>query len=355
MKDAKTEHYLTARGYTWQYVKDFPIARLDLKEAESNPARLGKALDEEYALSIGLAVQDGAELPAIVTHDTGDGLDDIITGRHRVSGVTTFCKPRRDTIDAYRVREADKFRVDLLVRTINTIEGHAPGTHERLIHVAEMRRKYPHTTTKDIAKEFGVAVETAHEYLRVLAMERRAEELGVGHIVRNNRGFSMKLKSALNSINIDSVFVHAVDMVAKHPNDFKGSAGSTLAKELRSLGSERRMLKFVETRDRELTEVDDQRKAKKSRSPTGRATLFVGAARSLLKKYPGSPDKLYLEGLGSTCDQLRRELKVLREARDALDDVEGAVEKLLADLERQEEWQQKARPGNQSSEGTSPA
>jgi hypothetical protein len=356
MKDPKTENWLGLHGYTWQFVAKVPIAKIDLKEAEANPARLGRALDEEYALSIGLAVQDGAELPAVVVLDRGEPQFDVMTGRHRIYGVTHFCKPAHDTIDAYVVREVDPYRVELLSRSINVIEGHAPDTTERLTHVAEVRRKFPHSKPHELASQFKLSTKQVNEYLRVLAMEKRADDLGVGHIVRNNRAFGLKTKADLNSIQNDNVFANAVVMVAKHHNDFRGTAGTTFAKELRAAGSERRALKYIEERDRELTEAEEQRKVKKSRSPSGRATMFVGAARSLLKKYPGTPDKLYLEGLGTTCNELKRELKVLKEARNALDDVEGALEKLIADMERQEEWRKKpaAARGEQNYGSTSP-
>ena len=356
MKDSKTEYFLTANGYTWQFHKELPLDQLDMKEAESNPARLGSALDEDYALGIGLAVQEGADLPAIVVLDDGTALYKIVTGRHRINGVTDFCKPPRPALDAYVVREVDPYRIQLLIRTINVIEGHAPDTRERLTHIAEMRRMFPHSTAKELAALFRVATNTAAEYLRVIAMERRAEDLGIGNIAKS-RTIPMKLKAQLQGLQNDNIFLHAVTMVSRHPNDFRGKTpGETLVKELRSAGSERKALKYLDERDRELTDAEDQRKVKKSRSPSGKATLFVGAARSLLKKYPGSPNKLYLEGLGTTCNELKRELKVLREARNALDDVDEALVKLIADLERQEEWKQKsiaAARGSQPSDSIS--
>lgn len=342
MKDQKTEYFLSSNGYTWQFQKDLPLTMLDMKEAESNPARLGAALDEEYALSIGLAVQDGAELPAIVVLDDGTPMYRIITGRHRVKGVTDFCKPQFQALDAYVVREVDPYRVQMLTRTINIIEGHAPNTRERLTHIAEMRRMFPHSTAKELSGQFKVAAQTANEYLRVLSMERRADDLGVGHVAKG-KAIPFKLKAQLQSIQSDNVFMHAVAVVARHPNDFRGQTpGSTLIKELKSAGTERKALKYLDERDRELTDAEDTRKVKKSRSPSGKATLFVGAARSLLKKYPGTPTKLYLEGLGTTCNELKRELRVLRDARNVIDEVDEALVKLIADLERQEEWKQKS-------------
>src|SRR6516162_2138199 len=206
MKDSKTEYFLTSNGYAWQFHQDLPLNQLNMKEAETNPARLGAALDEEYALSIGLAVQDGADLPAIVVLDDGSQLYLIITGRHRVCGVLIFCKPARMTLDAYVVREVDPYRVQLLIRTINTIEGHAPSTQERLTHIAEMRRMFPHASAKELAAQFRVALPTANEYLRVIAMERRAEDLGVGHIVKS-RAFPLRLKAQLQGIQSENVFI----------------------------------------------------------------------------------------------------------------------------------------------------
>lgn len=344
------ESELTRQGFAFEFVKDYQIANIDMREAEENPARLGQKLNVEDVFGYAMDMEAGADWMAIVVRDLGEQLDTLINGRHTIEAMG-LCKPVRKTVDCYRVREADPLRVDMLIRTINVHNGRKPDVGERLVHIAEMKRMHPHLTVKELSLRFKVSRPKINEYLATLGAELRADGLGVGHIVAG-RHFSSELKRALNTFQNDAVFVHTAQLIAAHPIDLRGEAGLDLIASLRSAGTERQAMKILEARDKELNTAEAERAIKKTRSPTSRATKYLGQVRSTIKKWPGSVEKLYLAGLG-TWRQLRREVKMLDEAIGYQEEVRDAMAKLADEMERAEEWSQR-RPGKPSSEATSP-
>jgi hypothetical protein len=144
-----------------------------------------------------------------------------------------------------------------------------------------------------------------------------------------------------------------VSLIAAHANDFRASGIEQLVKEVREIRHDRRAIQFISDRDAELADVEERRKAKRVRTPSGRATKFMGRVRGLNGAYPGSTDKLYLEGLGSTCAEFRRELKAVDLAQDVLDSVRAALIQLVEQSEKQEELRARLS-GKSTSAGTSP-
>lgn len=332
MKDPKTESYLKMNGYGFVFHKSLALSSIDMKEAEENPARLMRRLDEDRAISYGMAMEEGADFPGIVVLDIGDGLPKrLITGMHRCKAADTV---GLKNLDAYIVREADPYRIELLLRTINNIEGKAPDLKEKLSHIAEMRRQFPHATLEELAKRFQVHVATVRNYVKEIEAERRANELGLGTAFSTQR-FPQKLKVALHAIQNDNTFRAAVNLIANHP-DLRGSAAISLAKELKEITTEKRALKIVEDRDRELTSEEEDKKARKSKSPTGTATQFVSRVRSVLRFYPGTVDKLYLAGLPTA--QIQREKRLMDEVIGILSDVRDAMAQMEQEQERALEW-----------------
>lgn len=351
MRNQKIEDELTRQGFVFEFVKDYPLAQIDMKEAEENPARLAAKLDEDAVIAYWMAMEEGADWEAIMVRDRGTPLDQLINGRHSIAAAG-HCKPKRTTLDAYRIREADEVRVDVLIRTANIHNGRTPSTAEKLLHIAEERRQHPHLTVKELSVRFRIRRERIAEYLAVIEAEKRATKVGIGHVVHGNRHFGAELKKALNSLQSDAVFLHAAKLIAVHPLDLRGDAGLDLISSLRGAGTERQAMKIIEAREGELARAAEDRSVKKTRSPSSRATKFMGEVRRVIRRYPGSVEKLYLAGLGSW-RQLRREAKVLDEAIGFQEDVRDAMIAMADEMERAEEWAQR-RPGRPSSEPTSP-
>jgi hypothetical protein len=347
MKDLKTENFLKANGYGFVFVEALAFAQIDLKEADANPARMTKKLDQDRAISYGLAMTDGADFPAIVTLDVGEGrLHLLMTGRHRIAGAIAADINR---MDAYVVREADPFRVELLLRTINNIEGRAPDQQEKLHHIVELRRLYPDVPIPELASRFGIKPHTVQSYLRDIDVEERAHRLGVGMEIslEKFRG----LRQALFGLANDIVFVEIVRLIARY-HDMRTGAAVSLIKELKDKTTEKQALRLIEERNKELGQIEAENRNKRSKTPKSKGTSFLSRPRGMVKAYPGSPEKLYLGGF--TAAELRGERKMLDDAMTILEEVKAAMDKLIEEKERANEWRG-VRSGATNYGGISPS
>jgi hypothetical protein len=204
-----------------------------------------------------------------------------------------------------------------------------------------------------LSLRFDVKQKVISDYLKVLDAEKRAESLGVGHILRGNRAqYSMDLKRSLNTLQNDVVYVRAIQLIAKHPLELRGQAGQDFVGALRDAGSERRAMKVMEDRDREISRADEERKLKKSRTPSTVMTRFMSDVGRVERRYPGTPEKLYMEGY--TCPQLSRELKRLERVYEILGAAIEKAQTILEEQERTEAWVAQ-RLGSPASDNTSPA
>ena len=347
MRDPKTENFLKANGYAYVFVKQLKFGAIDLKEADANPARLLKKLDKDRALSYGLAMIDGADFPAIVVLDAGDDKPSrLITGRHRIEGAK---EAEIDAFDAYVVRDADPYRRELLLRTINNIEGRAPDQMEKLNHIAELHRLYPDVSVNELAARFGLKPQTVANHLRENEVAERAQRLGVGAEISHDK--FKALKQPLFGLNNDVTFTEVVRLIARYP-DLRTSAATSLIKELKEKTTERQALKLIEERDREMAQIEAENRGKRSRTPKAKGTAFLSRPRGMVKAYPGSPDKLYLGGF--TAQELKGERKMLTDAATVIAEVMAEVDKLIEEKERANEWRNR-RHGASNFAGISPS
>lgn len=346
MRDPKTENFLAARGFAFEFVPDMPIAEIDCQEADANPARLRTKLEQDRAISYGIAMEEGADFPAIVSLDVADGrLKRLITGRHRIAGAGAASRP---VLDAYVVRESDPYRVEMLIRTINNIEGRAPGQDEKLLQAGEMKRLFPHVTVAELASWFLLKPSVITDYLKVLDVERRADALGLGSIFKTDRfKKNAKLKIQINQIQSDVTFDRLVRLIAAHPH-VRGQAAIDLVRNVRECSTEKRALGLIDKLDREYAELEEELRARRSRSPSGKATTFIGKILGIGRSYPGSPDKLFLAGFPA--HRFPDVINGTRAAMDIIGEVLDALVKQHEENERTTEWR---RTGPSSSAGIS--
>lgn len=342
-RNHELEFWLKSRGYEFKYVEHYAVSKIDMDEARDNPARLGKAIDDTHALTIAFALDEGAPLTPILVFDMGAPLDLLGGGMHRLKGNAT-CKKPRTHLPAYVIIEPDPLRRETLIRTHNILNGREEDEDERLVHIAEMKRLHPALALKTLAAQFGMKPDPVQEYMRSLAAEKRAEEAGVGPLIRG-KVFTRRLKSSLNTIQSPDVLAAMVSLIAAHPHDFKGNSGEGLIREVKEIGQERRAIKFIEERDAEIVEADERKGTKRIRSPSGRATKFIGRVNSMAD-LGKSMDKLYLESLGTTCAEFRRVLKVIDRGQEVLDTARAKVLSLIEHHERLEAMRKdRGKPG----------
>ncbi len=346
MKDQKTERHLTDNHYTFIFVAAFSLDDIDWLEADANPARLGKKLDDERAFGYSQDMEAGCDFPAIVLLDIGDGLKKLImTGRHRGRAAQAAL---RTTLDAYVVRESDPARRELLLRSLNVIEGEAPSHNERMVHIAEMKRKYPDMSNASLATQFKVKKDRVDDYLKAVAVEQRADGLGCGAAIHSGK-FSKAMKLALGSLHNDYAFIAATGLVARWPI-LRGSAGIDLITRLRSARTENAAMRMVEEADHEQIALEDDKKITKT--PSSKATKLMGRFRGILKFSGGSIEHVHLAGIPAASRP--GELRVATNLRNFINEVIDEIARLIAEDERTQEWRMGSKAGVGSSDRPSP-
>lgn len=132
MKDTRIEQFLRANGVPFSYVSDIPLVKITIDAGARSQIRLEeKPIDEETVLRYAVALEEGAKFPALVLYRKGE-VYCVINGlhRHRSYGLAEI-----ESTDAY-VCDLDESKdakiISRLRRTVNIIEGRAPGVEEAL-------------------------------------------------------------------------------------------------------------------------------------------------------------------------------------------------------------------------------
>jgi len=159
MRETKTENWLNAGGYKWEYVEKVDFKKIDIEGSRSNPARLLKKVNEEIGWDYAYAMERGDEFPAIIllTLDGSKFQYLIATGVHRHFAYDANGKT---SCDAYVVSEGDQYRRELLIRRANTYEGYGVTHDDRILQALEMHQSYPEITMTQLAKEWGLKLDT---------------------------------------------------------------------------------------------------------------------------------------------------------------------------------------------------
>lgn len=352
MRDPKIEQFLKANGYNFVFQKGLELASIDLNEARANPARLHRQLDEDRAISIGVALDSGLEMPAIIVLDIGDGLPKLLmTGMHRCVGAE-LAKPKVKGLDAYVVREADPLRVELLRRASNVPEGQGMTHREKMTHIAYLRREHPHLTLDALAQIFSVKKDGIGLYIKEMDAEQRAFDLGFGNMLATTpTRFPQQLKVALGGIHNDNVFSSAIQLIVDHP-DFKGAAALEFVKAVKEYKTERQASDYIQERDEELTKSEQDKKNRRARTQSSKGTKLLGLCRVLCRLFPG-PAKLreWLAGLDLKSDDVR----LVERLREIAAEMVAATSHQLQEQERADQWraQTTPQPGRSTSDGPS--
>lgn len=346
MEDPRTANWLSKHGYACRFTAGVPLNRIDMAEAEANPARLTKKLDEDRVLQYSLEMTGGTDFPAIVLLDpqiVRGGAFSLITGRHRIEAALLA---GFKTLDAYVVRETDPFRRELILRTINNLEGKAPSFSEKMAHLFELRRNYPDKSLRELAALFGMKQGTVNEYIRADNTYRRASALGVAERVLR---LPATVRADLDAIKNDNTFVATLKLLHRHYALLRGSPTKALLSDVRAANTEEKAAKVLAERETELSGVEEEQKTKGSRTPRTAASTFMGRVRTLTKF--NAVEELHLEGLPAA--ELSREQRVVDDAIVLLGDARDRMAELIEQHRGEAEWR-KDRSGDSKSVSISP-
>jgi hypothetical protein len=321
MQDPKTEQYLSAGRYAFVFAKDVPIRDIDMGEAKANPARLQRRIDDDRVNAYGIAMLDGADFPAIVLFDD-EPKKHLVTGLHRL---TAAQDAHKTVFDAYLVRETDEYRRQLLMRSINTIEGKAPDVQEQLNHACEILRQFPGSLVKDIAAAFNMKPDAIVQYQHKVAAEHRAIRLMVGDEFSGLPSFT---KIEIGRVASDVTFPILVRAIAG--TKARGNVATDLIKSVRGVRSEEAANKIIERHVREFREEQERARARYGKTPTAASTRFLGRVKVLTKETNLS--KLALNGIFA--EKLPDAIHSIEQARELLERVHQALVSRLAELEK---------------------
>jgi hypothetical protein len=347
MRDPKTENQLDRGKFAYQFVPAFQINKIDLAASKANPARLNRKIDEERCLEMACAMEAGVEFPAIVLTEEPNGTFIVATGMHRLIAATELLKPMLATFDAYIVIEPDPYRRELLMRSINCIEGRGQSRDENLAHCAEMYRLY-NRSVDDLAAAFNLRVAAIREYLRSIKFDERADQLGVGDL---SRGWPQKTKQQLATIKIDAVLADAVRYLKSAK--LTGPATKELITQLANCRGEKAGFKILDERRQEAAEREESAKAKYGRRNMDIPTKAMRPVRTILAfcaKYGNDPSKLQWGALEQ--GQLGRDLTAVKDLADLLDGWINEMSMLLKHHEKKS-WAKPSAIGEPASADTS--
>lgn len=215
-RDLKVEKYLTDNLIAWTYLRDIPLAHIDVEKSRHNNARLnthdgrggkGKLIADgadEYAR----AMLDGAVFPALVGSREPDGRFALWGGNHRVEAARRAKIP---TVDLYLVGTSDLPTRQKITVGLNRLEGFRVRRDEAIAQAA-LR-----------VQQFGVTHREAAEALAV-------SEKSVSHKVRVLEG-QLKLQG-LKNVKLDAWSEAAIERIGSIQNDRVRHAAAILQTEV---------------------------------------------------------------------------------------------------------------------------
>lgn len=320
MKDPKTEQFLTHGAWKWEYRKSILFADIDRKASRENPSRLLSRVDEDRVQTYGLAMEEGVEFPAIVVlaMDTAVSAHKylIATGVHRVeaadlAGLQQF--------DAYVVAEPDQYRAELLIRRLNTIEGHGVSIRDRVLQILHLYEAYPDQNLKGLAKEWNIKYSTVQSAFREQQAIARARRFGV-EFTKSSK-LSQKSLLQMNTVHSDPVFQKILQFVSW--NNVPASEIDEIVKEIKATRDDNAALGVVERHMEGATERKLQAQAKHGRITPAAATKFMADARRLMNDLDKGIESLHLAAYP------RRDL-----ARRLAEDLIENLKRVVADINR---------------------
>jgi hypothetical protein len=291
MKDPKTEQYLTAGNFKWDYAKKVLFRDIDLKASEDNPSRLLRSLNQEVAITYGLAMERGDEFPAIVLlggRENGKYL--IATGVHRVAGAQLA---NIDHFDAYVVIEPDGYREEVLIRQLNIFEGYGVSIQDRINQILLLHEKYPDKPLAQLAREWNLKEATVKSAWHAVSALKRGERCGYD-FTRAKVPKSMQV--ALNGIHSEVVYQKAAQL-AITPG-VNGGDIDTMVREIKKAPREEAAgLAIVDRYAHEATQRRIQSKAKHGRISPIAAHKLIGDCKRVLNQIDKGMDHLHLSAL----------------------------------------------------------
>jgi hypothetical protein len=325
MRDPKTEQFLDSGSYKWTYVEKVDFSEIDMKASQENPARLYQPVDQERAFSYALAMESGADFPAIVllTLDSATSVLPylIATGVHRVTGAKEH--KIRDWFDAYVVAEADSYRRMSLIHRLNILEGYGVSIKDRIAQALQEQLDYPELTLTKLAKDWNLKFDALKQAKAMQTGVDRGRRLG--YALDDGR---LKPTSivALNQIHSDKVFDRAARFAIT--NNVSANDLTNLSKDIKKARGDEAALAIIEHLEHVAAEKRIKARARHGRISPAAATTFFGDCRRINNQADKGIEKLHLaaypdrKAARSLCEQTIDLMRRVLAAIDHIDRIE---------------------------------
>lgn len=173
MKDLRVEQWLNQEGVGWHYELNIPLTKIDREASLKNQARF-QAISQDHIIDLGIAVEKGSELPAMVGYYGKDRRIVLIDGNHRMEAYSLVGKA---VSDFYIVDSAYGWVIERLTMTANMKEGWPPTREERLTHTLRLVRSQ-NMPVESAAKSLGLPPSTVQNALQAAETQERLNSLG---------------------------------------------------------------------------------------------------------------------------------------------------------------------------------
>lgn len=173
MKDTIREQWLDDKGYTWDYLQQVVLADIRIDEGVRRQIRLSDEIDQDHVGRLVHALNDGAQLPAVILAKI-DGKLELVDGIHRVTALQHKSIP---TTDAYLLTNIkDRTQLEQARRIANAPVGKGFSAEEAVQQAVALVTR-ANWAPKEAAKAMSVAHEAVSRRLRVVVTDSRLSKI----------------------------------------------------------------------------------------------------------------------------------------------------------------------------------
>lgn len=169
MRDTIREHWMTDKGYTFDYQENVVLSDIRIDEGVRRQIRLSSNVDDDHVARLVMALTDGAQLPAVILARV-EGKNELVDGVHRL---TAFKHKGVQVTDAYFLTNVkDRTQLEQARRIANAPVGKGFSTAEAVEQAVALVTR-ANWAPKEAAKAMSISPEYVTRRLRVQATDER--------------------------------------------------------------------------------------------------------------------------------------------------------------------------------------
>ncbi len=286
-KDETVEQKLKSLGCEFSFRQNIPYKKINIKKGLKNNARLfGSSINDETALRYGIAMEEGDDFPAPVLFVDGNRLG-ILGGNHRLHAFAIFCEDlSAATIDAYVLETDDIALLELVTRTLNTVNGLPCSKDEQVQHAIALLEKWPSMSQLQIAKHLGLKQEEVSKARRILEIKNLLDDRNI-NTARIPKTVLLEIGKVKQN---EAVMATLADLTIRH--SIKGDEVREHVQALKRKRSESAQMRY-------LGEIDEQLEIFSTTTPGTKKRVIVkrkimNAFIEIIKILPTHPTPAHL-------------------------------------------------------------